>query len=198
MVMCLVDPVTAASADGILTEHSSVRTDQLGLLILSRLVLHDGQINELPRAIENLCQRRLYRFQPLLASRILLAGTGFLLAFEDDQDVDLALVALIPHGHRPKQTRTWLFQCLELLEHTGQILFLLRLHADLHQLCPHTRDLPFPIDAILKNTIRMTSVLATCRTARVRTQRQKRRANGDVAILGGPSHLRPRVPSGAQ
>ena len=40
---------------------------QLGLPILGRHILHDGQLNELPRAIENLRQSRLCRFQPLLA-----------------------------------------------------------------------------------------------------------------------------------
>jgi hypothetical protein len=60
---CLVDPATVADADWILTEHSSVLHKQLGLPILGRHILHDGQINELPRAVENLRQSRLCRFQ---------------------------------------------------------------------------------------------------------------------------------------
>src|ERR1019366_848877 len=64
----------------------------------------------------NLRPPRLCRFLPLLASRILLAGTGFLLTFEDNQDVELARVILILHGHRPQQTRARLLVCLYLLE----------------------------------------------------------------------------------
>ena len=64
---CLVDPATVADADRILTEHSSVLHKQLGLPVLGRHIRHDGQLNELPRAVENLRQSRLCRFQPLLA-----------------------------------------------------------------------------------------------------------------------------------
>src|SRR5215469_5170829 len=75
---------------------------------LTRPLVGDGQVDELWRAGEYVCHRRLHGFQPFLAARVPLARTRFLLAFEHGQDVGLGRVHLVPHEHLPHQARAGL------------------------------------------------------------------------------------------
>src|SRR5271157_1088706 len=116
--------------------ESGVVTNESVRRFLRRRFLHDNQVHELRGALEDLHHRRPHRLKTFLVRPSLLPFASLLLAFEDDEHVDLARVLLVPHGGRAHKTGARLFESTQLFGESLQPLVVAGTQARPYELCP--------------------------------------------------------------